>query len=186
MTSMLLHCCCGPCTTYTAVWLREHDFEVTAFWYNPNVHPFTEHQKRLESMEVLVKEMNLPLIIDEGYGIVDYFRAVVGHEGDRCYDCYRLRLGKTAQIARERGFDSFTTTLHISPYQNQELLREIGEKLSVDNGIEFFYQDFRDGFRRSHQISSELGLYHQKYCGCVYSEWERYGKLKIASENHMV
>ena len=110
MASILLHCCCGPCATYTVKWLREHNFGVTAFWYNPNIHPFMEHQKRLESMQMLAKEMNLPLIIAAGYEMVDYFRAVVGHEGNRCPDCYRLRLGKTAQVARENGFDAFTTT----------------------------------------------------------------------------
>ena len=179
MTSILLHCCCGPCATYTVRWLREYDFEVTAFWYNPNVHPFMEHQKRLESMQMLAKETELPLIVGEGYEMVDYFRAVVGHEENRCPDCYRLRLGKTAQVAREKGFDAFTTTLLISPYQNQGLIKEVGEGAGRLNGTEFHYQDFREGFRQSQQMARELDLYRQKYCGCLYSEWERYGKMKI-------
>ncbi|MFA4835976.1 MAG: epoxyqueuosine reductase QueH [Dehalococcoidia bacterium] len=179
MSSILLHCCCGPCAAYIIKWLRERDFEVGAFWYNPNIHPFTEHQKRLESMQLLAQKMNFPLTISEGYEMVGYFRAVVGQEGNRCPDCYRLRLQKTAQIAREKGFDSFTTTLLISPYQSQEQLQKIGEEAGRENGVEFCYHDFRSGFREGHQMSKEFSLYHQKYCGCVYSEWERFGKVKI-------
>jgi epoxyqueuosine reductase len=180
MTSILLHSCCGPCAVYIVKWLRERDFEVGACWYNPNVHPFTEHQKRLESMQLLAEKLRFPLIAVEGYDLVDYFRAVVGHEGKRCPDCYRLRLQKTAQIAREKGYDTFTTTLLISPYQGQEQLKEIGEEAGRQNGVKFFYQDFRSGFRDSHKMSKEFDLYHQKYCGCIYSEWERYGKIKIS------
>ena len=180
MISILLHCCCGPCTAYVAKCLREHDHEVTAFWYNPNIHPFTEHRKRLESMEALARGMSLPLIIDEGYEMVDYFRAVVGREGDRCPECYRLRLDRTARAAREKGFHTFSTTLLISPYQDQGLIREMGERAGRENGVGFYHQDFRDGFRRSQQVSRELGLYHQRYCGCLYSEGERYGKTRIS------
>ncbi|MDD5093774.1 MAG: epoxyqueuosine reductase QueH [Dehalococcoidia bacterium] len=179
VASILLHSCCGPCATYTVKSLREHDFEVSACWYNPNVHPFTEHQKRLESMRALAEKVNLPLTIIEGYDMIDFFRAVVGHESERCADCYRLRLGKTAQLAREKGFDAFTTSLLISPYQKHDLLKEIGEEVGRQNGVEFYYQDFRGGFRESRRMAQELGLYLQKYCGCVYSEWERYGKVKI-------
>ena len=131
-------------------------------------------------MQLLAEKLRFPLIAVEGYDLVDYFRAVVGHEGKRCPDCYRLRLQITAQLAHEKGFDAFTTTLLISPYQSQEQLKEIGEEAGHQNGVKFFYQDFRSGFRESHQMSKELGLYHQKYCGCVYSEWERYGNIKIS------
>jgi len=139
--------------------LREEGFDVTAFWYNPNIHPFTEHQNRLKALETLAEVMGLPLIVSEGYEMIDYFRAVV---------------------AKERGFDAFTTTLHISPYQKHELLREVGEEVAREQGIDFYYEDFRPGFRESHRRSRELNLYHQKYCGCVYSEWERFGKVDIA------
>jgi predicted adenine nucleotide alpha hydrolase (AANH) superfamily ATPase len=103
----------------------------------------------------------------------------VGHEGDRCGDCFRMRLEKTAAVAKEEGFDSFTTTLLISPYQKHELLKEMGEQIAEEQGIEFHYEDFRPGFRESHRLSRELDIYHQKYCGCIYSEWERYGKVDI-------
>ncbi len=180
MSSILLHCCCGPCAIEVVNSLREQGHDVTAFWYNPNIHPFLEHQRRLESMQALAQKLDLPLIIEAGYDMVDYFRAVVGHEGDRCPDCYRLRLGRTAEVAREKGFDSFTTTLLSSPYQKHELLRQIGEELAAECRVEFHYQDFRKGFRESHRIARELELYRQKYCGCIYSEWERYGKVKIS------
>jgi hypothetical protein len=131
-------------------------------------------------MRTAAQALKLPLIVAEGYEMLDYFRVVVGHEGDRCRYCFRLRLRKTAAVAKGEGFDSFTTTLLISPYQKHELLKEIGEEVAREQGIEFYYEDFRTGFRESHRISRELDLYHQKYCGCVYSEWERYGKVDIA------
>jgi len=177
---ILLHTCCGPCATYTVKRLRDQGFEATGFWYNPNVHPFTEHRNRLEAMRTLARAFELPLIVSEGYDMIDYFRAVVGHEGERCGDCFRLRLSKTAAVAKEKGLDAFTTTLLISPYQKHELLREVGEKVGKELGVEFYYEDFRPGFRESHRMSRELDLYHQKYCGCIYSEWERYGKVDIA------
>ena len=180
MASILLHCCCGPCATYTVKFLREQGHEVAAFWYNPNIHAYLEHQRRLESMQALAQKMNLPLIMAPGYDLVAYFRAVVGHEGDRCPHCYRLRLKKAAELARDQGFDAFTTTLLISPHQRHRLLHEIGDELGTECGVEFYYQDFRNGFRESQRLARELELYRQKYCGCVYSEWERYGKVKIA------
>ncbi|HEY48458.1 MAG TPA: epoxyqueuosine reductase QueH [Dehalococcoidia bacterium] len=179
MTSILLHACCGPCATYVVRRLREQGHDVTAFWYNPNIHPFREHQRRLESMQTLAESENLPLIIAEGYDMLEYFRAVVGHEGERCPDCYRLRLARTAEVANQKGIDAFTTTLLISPYQKQDLILEIGEELGGKWGVEFHFEDFSPGFRESQRLSRELGLYHQGYCGCVYSEWERYGKVKM-------
>ena len=176
MNQILLHCCCGPCAIYTVNRLREEGFRVTAFWYNPNIHPFTEHRNRLEAMRSLAQTMELPLVVAEGYEMIDYFRAVVGHEGERCGDCFRLRLSKTATAASEQGYKIFTTTLLISPYQKHELLRAVGETAAKECGVKFYYEDFRTGFRESHRLSRELNLYHQKYCGCVYSEWERFGK----------
>ncbi len=179
MTSVLLHTCCGPCSTYVASSLRDQGLQVSLFWYNPNIHPFQEHQRRLEAVREFSRASDLPLIVEEGYDMITYFQAVVGHESERCPDCYRLRLSKTAEAARGRGLHAFTTTLLISPYQRHDLLRDLGHELGRELGVEFHYQDFRQGFRESHRLSRELGLYHQGYCGCVYSEWERYGKVKI-------
>jgi hypothetical protein len=152
---------------------------VSGFWYNPNIHPFTEHQLRLQSAQDFAQKANLPLIIREGYEVITYFRKVVGHEGKRCRDCFRLRLSRTASVARERNFDAFSTTLLISPYQDHNLLREIGEEIAREERVSFHYEDLRPGFRESQRMSRELELYRQKYCGCLYSEWERFGKVKI-------
>ena len=180
MASILLHCCCGPCATYTIKSLREQNFEVTALWYNPNIHPFTEHEKRLESMNALAQAMDFRLILTDVYEMPRYLRSVVGTEDKRCTSCYDMRLSKTAQTAHENGFDAFSTTLLISPYQNQELLKEVGESAANENKTVFYFQDFRQGFRESQQLAKEFGLYKQKYCGCIYSEWERYAKIKVA------
>ncbi|MFH1484556.1 MAG: epoxyqueuosine reductase QueH [Chloroflexota bacterium] len=179
MIRLFLHTCCGPCATYTVKRLRAEGIEPTAFWYNPNVHPFFEHERRLEAMRSFAQSAGLPLIVAEGYDMVAYFRAVVGHEGERCLDCYRLRLRRTAVAAREEGFLMFSTTLLISPYQQHDRLIQIGEEVGVEEGVEFYYRDFRVGFRESQQMARELGLYRQAYCGCVYSEWERYGKARV-------
>jgi predicted adenine nucleotide alpha hydrolase (AANH) superfamily ATPase len=156
--------------------LQGQGLEVTAFWYNPNVHPFREHQQRLQAMETFAQATGLTLIVEPGYDMARYFQAVVGHEADRCPSCYRMRLARTADTAQGIGFDAFTTTLLISPYQDHELIRRMGGELAEERGLAFHYEDFRPGFREGHRMSRELGLYHQGYCGCLYSEWERYGK----------
>ncbi|MFC1994613.1 epoxyqueuosine reductase QueH [Chloroflexota bacterium] len=181
MSNLLLHVCCGPCATYVVGRLREQGHKVTACWYNPNIHPCHEHQRRLEAMEALSQAVDLPLIVEPGYDLIAYFRAVVGHEADRCPHCYRLRLEAVATLARDRGFQAFTTTLLISPYQQHDVLRQVGEALAEENGVQFHYEDFRPGFRESHCLAGDLGLYRQPYCGCVYSEWERHARFKIGS-----
>lgn len=179
MTSILLHSCCGPCSTYVVKHLQKQGFEVTLYWYNPNVHPYREHQNRLEAIEKFSQITGVPLIVQDGYDMIEYFRAVTGHEGNRCADCYRLRLIKTAQTARQYNIDTFTTTLLISPFQKHALIHTIGDEAGQAYGVIFHFEDYSSGFRESHKISHELDLYHQSYCGCVYSEWERYGKVKI-------
>lgn len=179
MSSLLLHTCCAPCATYTVKHWQQRGLEVTSFWYNPNIHPFTEHQRRLETLQEFAKNSSLPLIVSQGYDVIDYFRKIAGHEEDRCIDCFRLRLSMTALIARFKGFDSFSTTLFISPYQQQDLLMEIGESIAAKEGVEFLCEDLTGGYRESIAMSHDLGLYRQKYCGCLYSEWERFGKVKI-------
>ena len=111
--------------------------------------------------------------------MIDYFRAVVGHEANRCSDCYRLRLSETAKTAASQNYNAFTTTMLISPYQNHQQIREIGSDLAEKYGVEFYYEDFSIGFRKSQQMAREMELYRQSYCGCVYSEWERYTRFKI-------
>lgn len=171
---ILLHICCGPCATYTILRLRELGFQVTGLWYNPNIHPFAEHEKRRETLRGYAESVSLPVLWQGGYDMPLYFRAVVGHEafGERCEHCYRLRLERTARVASEQGFDAFTTTLLISIHQDQAKIRAIGEELGETYQVPFFYENFRRGWSERGRISNEQGLYKQHYCGCLYSEWE--------------
>ena len=179
MKRLLIHSCCAHCAAYTVEYWREQGYEVSAFWYNPNIHPYTEHQHRLESMQSLAEKMSLPLITAEGYDMVDYFRGVVGHEAERCRHCFRLRLAKTAETAKEKGFDAFTTTLLISPQQKHELIKEIGEDVAREIGVDFLYADLRKRYSDSRHITKPLELYRQQYCGCAYSELERHADITI-------
>ena len=174
MKSVLVHSCCAHCAAYTVEHWRQQGYEVSVLWYNPNIHPYMEHQHRLKAMQSLAQEMSLPLIVVEGYDIIDYFRQVVGYESQRCQYCFRLRLSKTAETAHQKDFDAFTTTLLISPHQKHDLIQEIGNELARERGIDFLYADLRKRYSDSRRMTKPLNLYHQQYCGCVYSEWERY------------
>jgi len=178
---ILLHICCAPCATYPVERLRAEGFAVTGFWYNPNIHPWMEHERRRESVQKHAEAVDLPMIWHGKYEMPLYLRAVVGHErfGERCRICYRLRLEKAAQTAAEGGFDAFTTTLLISPHQDQALIREIGEGLATEHGVEFHFENFRRGWSERGRLTREHGFYRQQYCGCIYSEWERYNKACI-------
>jgi predicted adenine nucleotide alpha hydrolase (AANH) superfamily ATPase len=173
MSSLLLHTCCAPCATGCIEHWRHQGTEITLFWYNPNIHAFAEHQRRLQSLQEYVEKASLPLIVAEGYDIVDYFRSVAGNERERCGYCFRLRLSMTAAVAKLRGFEAFSTTLLISPYQNQGLLKQMGEEVAQKQGIRLAFEDLRPSYAGSRRASKELDLYRQEYCGCIYSEWER-------------
>lgn len=178
---LLLHICCGPCSTYTIKRLQEQGFAMTGFWYNPNIHPFAEHERRRECMQTYAEEVGLPMIWWEEYEMPAYFRAVIGREayGERCAICYRLRLERTAQVAHQRGLDAFTTTLLISPYQQQALIRSIGDELASQYGLQFYFENFRKGWSERGRIAHEHGMYQQHYCGCIYSEWEANGRRAV-------
>ncbi len=173
MKSVLVHSCCSHCAAYTIDHWRQQGYEVSALWYNPNIHPYTEHQQRLAAMKSLAQEIDLPLIVTEGYDMISYFREVVGHESQRCQYCFRLRLSKTAEMAHQAGFSAFTTTLLISPHQKHDLLQKIGSRLAKEKGVDFLYADLRKRYSDSRRMTKGLNLYRQQYCGCVYSEWER-------------
>jgi predicted adenine nucleotide alpha hydrolase (AANH) superfamily ATPase len=177
MKRLLIHSCCAHCAAYTVEHWRKEGYEVSALWYNPNIHPYTEHQLRLEAMQTLAQKMGVPLIDKGGYDIVEYFRRVVGHEAERCRHCFELRLSKTAEVAKEMGFDAFTTTLLISPHQKHDLLKEIGEESGGE--VEFLYADLRKRYSDSRHITKPMELHRQQYCGCVYSEFERYADTTI-------
>jgi len=137
-----------------------------------------EHQHRLEAVKSLAQEVNLPLIVTQGYDMITYFRQIVGHESQRCQYCFRLRLSKTAETAHQMGFSAFTTSLLISPHQKHDLLLEVGTDLAKEKDIEFLYADLRKRYSDSRRMTKGLNLYRQQYCGCVYSEWERYANMK--------
>lgn len=158
MSKILLHTCCGPCTTYVNKWLSENDFEATGFFYNPNIFPQDEYLKRKENMQIYAQRLGLDVI----YAPNDQ-RTLPGE----CVDCYRIRLSKTAEQAKQLGYDCFSTTLLISPYQKINLIKEVGEEVSLRYNIAFFYQDFRAGYSESRKMSRGMNLYMQKYCGCA-------------------
>lgn len=164
---ILVHTCCGPCLTSPAKWLLENGFDLTSYYYNPNIYPEAEFIKRYFVLKNYAKEKKIPLVFE--------FDKKKTDAGD-CRNCYETRLLKTAEYAKKNGFQFFTTTLLISPYQNHELLQEMGEKIGELVGVDFLYRDFRRGFRESREISKEFELYRQKYCGCKISEALRSSK----------
>ncbi len=178
MKKILIHTCCAHCAAYTVEHWRREGREVGAFWYNPNIHPYMEHRQRLESVNTWAHQADVPLIVFNGYDMPEYLRRVAGHEAERCSYCFELRLGKTAATARANGFDGFTTTLLISPHQKHDLIKQTGEKLARELGIDFLYADLRTRYSDSRHITKPMNLYRQQYCGCVYSEWERYREEK--------
>jgi len=179
MKKVLVHVCCAHCAAYTVNYWRQQGYEVSALWYNPNIHPYLEHQQRLESMQSLAQQIDLSLMVTEGYDMIEYFRRVAGHEAERCQYCFDLRLSKTAETARENGFSAFTTTLLISPQQKHDIIRETGHKIAEEQGLEFLYADLRKRYSDSRHLTKPLNLYRQQYCGCVYSEWERHANIRI-------
>ena len=172
---ILLHTCCAPCLIYPVKRLQDEGFKVKAFYYNPNIHPFSEYNRRKEALETLSKELQVEIESPE-YRPSEFFQAINTKEArpERCVICWSLRLGKTAKQAKEQGFDAFTSTLLVSPYQDQEMLKVLGDQAASEAGVRFYYEDFRPGFRKAKDQAKVKGIYMQKYCGCIYSEMERF------------
>ena len=176
--TLLLHSCCAPCSSYVLEYLSEH-FQITVFYYNPNIYPEEEYWKRVDEQKKFIRSLPVkhPVRFIEGrFDPMEFYTAVKGMEkipegGERCFACYRLRLAETARMARELGADYFTTTLTISPLKNAQKLNEIGEELAQNMGIVWLPSDFKkkNGYKRSTELSREYGLYRQDYCGCVFS-----------------
>lgn len=174
---LLMHTCCAPCSIYCIDTLRKEAIEPVLYWYNPNIHPYTEYKQRRDTLKEYAQSIEVAAIFEEEYGLREFTKNVIGDLSNRCRNyCYKVRLEKTACYAKEHGYDAFTTTLLVSPYQNQEALKQVGEELAKKYGVEFVYRDFRTGFREGQQKAIELGLYRQKYCGCIFSEEDRYQK----------
>ena len=172
----LLHSCCAPCANMCIDELRQDGQELVGYWYNPNIHPFTEYRARRNCLRDYAGTIALPLVERDDYGLRPFVRAVAEDIEGRCVKCYELRLFAAAEYAAANGFDSFTSSLFISPYQNHELLKEVGERAADEFHVRFQYRDFRPLFRQGQERARELGFYMQKYCGCVFSEQERYLK----------
>ncbi|HLB70669.1 MAG TPA: epoxyqueuosine reductase QueH [Candidatus Methanoperedens sp.] len=170
---ILAHICCAPCFTYPHKRLKEKGHDVTGFFYNPNIHPYTEYKLRMDSLEKFGEIKGARIIYKPDYDLETYLRGALDAR-DRCQFCYFTRLDETARTAARLGFEAFTTTLLISPYQKHEMLAHTGEKIADENSIEFYYEDFREGYKESREIARSLDLYMQKYCGCIFSEKERY------------
>lgn len=173
---ILLHLCCGPCALYPVQVLRQNSHEVVGYFHNPNIHPFKEFRRRLETVKAMAAATDLPLKLDEHYGLKGFLRRVVFQEEQRCTQCYAMRLSQTAHLAAAEHYDAFSSTLLYSKYQNHHALREQGEALSDQVGVPFYYLDFRLGWQQGIDESLRMGLYRQPYCGCIYSEQERYDK----------
>lgn len=177
--SLLLHSCCAPCSSYVLEYLSKF-FRITVFYYNPNIYPESEYEKRVAEQERLIEELpaeNPVAFIAEGYDHSEFLSLASGLEdvpegGERCFKCYELRLRRAAQIARAGGFDYFTTTLSISPLKNARKLNEIAEKIADEYGVPALPADFkkREGYKRSIELSNKYGLYRQNYCGCEFSK----------------
>lgn len=193
-SSLLLHSCCAPCSSYVLEYLSEY-FEITVFYYNPNISPEEEFIKRVNEQKRLISEMPLKRnvrFIQGRYDCERFYEMAKGLErlkegGERCFKCYRLRLEETAKAAKNGGFDYFTTTLSISPHKNAQLLNEIGKELGEKYCVNYLFSDFkkRNGYKRSCELSKLYGLYRQNYCGCIYSKAEAAAREK-ANPNNIV
>lgn len=167
---LLMHTCCAPCSVYCIDRLREEGIEPTVYWYNPNIHPYKEYEARRDCLKKYTNSINVEAIFEEDYGLREFCKNVIDDLGNRCVNyCYRVRLEKTVQFAKQNGYDTFTSTLFVSPYQKHEELKKICEELAERYNINFLYIDFRVGFREGQAKARELGLYMQKYCGCIFS-----------------
>lgn len=171
---LLLHLCCGPCAVYPVRVLREAGHEVRGFFFNPNIQPYQEFARRLQALEDFARHAGLPVIWNRGYDLEGWLRLVAFREAERCRLCYYLRLRQAARVARGGKFEAFTTTLLYSKFQKHELLRELGEQVAQEVGLPFYYQDFRDGWAAGVAESRAMGLYRQSYCGCIFSERDRF------------
>ena len=177
--NLLLHMCCGPCSCYPVKKLREDGIEPTGYFFNPNIHPYKEWDMRLKTAKEFAEKVDMKIITDENYMLRDFLKKAhmaESVENGRCRMCYTWRLEQAAKFAAENGFDSFTSTLFYSIYQQHDLMKETAEFFAEKYGVSFYYEDFRTGWQEGTDISIDLGLYRQPYCGCIFSEEERYSK----------
>ena len=171
---ILFHICCAPCALYPYYRMREDALEPVGYFYNPNIHPYLEYKKRLDTVKEFSLRVGLEVNIRDGYDLDEFLSRVRGKGALRCEHCYRMRLDAAGEAAKKSGFSSFTTSLHYSKYQKHDLVKGIGKEMASQHGVEFYYEDFRRGWREGILESKAMGLYRQQYCGCVYSERDRF------------
>jgi len=177
---LLLHACCGPCACYPAKALSGEGVDFTLLYYNPNIHPYKEFKHRLAALRELAEKQDYRLIIDKTYPLEECVKGMLEEPVVRCAFCYRMRLRYTAKYAADNGFTAFSTTLLYSPYQKHELIVQAAEAAAQEFGLKFYYQDWRPHYQEGVDISLALGLYRQPYCGCVFSERDRYMEWKMS------
>lgn len=173
---VLLHVCCANCAIYPIKTIREEGLEVMGFFYRHNIHPYTECRKRQEALQAYAEQIDLKVIYQEGYDIEGFMQNVAFRESERCNYCYHDRLRSTALLAKRGKFDYFSSTLLYSKHQQHDLIRSMGESIGKSVGVPFLYQDYREGWKEGIECSKQMGLYRQHYCGCIYSEKERFYK----------
>lgn len=166
---LLLHICCGPCACYPVETLQEEGIDFTGYYFNPNIHPLEEFERRRENLQVLSALKGFPVFYSDAFD-QPRWENFSGEIADRCRMCYEIRFEEVARKAAEEGYEAFSTTLLVSPYQRHEMIIEICEAMAVKYGIKFYYQDWRPGFRKGQAMAKEYGLYRQKYCGCIPSK----------------
>ncbi len=173
---LLLHICCAPCSIYPLRKLRAESVQVMGYFYRSNIHPYSECMRRQHTLQEYCDTLRLKLIIDDAYDLQGFMRQVVFRETERCRFCYHDRLRSTALIAKRGRFDAFSSTLLYSRFQKHDLIRSIGEEVAHTVGIPFHYQDYRAGWQEGIAESKRLAMYRQPYCGCIFSEKERFCK----------
>ena len=180
---ILLHICCANCAIYPLERMKEIGNEAVGYFFNPNIHPYQEYQKRLDALKIYSEKIGLKVIYRDEYLLEEFLRNVSHRVKERCQYCYSVRLDTTAREAKKNTFDGFSTTLLQSTHQNHALIKETGEHLAREIGIPFYYEDFRQGWKRGMEVSKAIGLYRQQYCGCIYSEKERFLKSNRMSND---
>ena len=180
---ILVHICCANCAIYPLERIKEKGNEAFGYFFNPNIHPYQEYQKRLDALKQYSERIGLEVIYRDEYLLEEFLRNVSHRVNERCQYCYSVRLEATACEAKNKVFDAFSTTLLQSTHQNHALIKETGERVAQEIGIPFYYEDFRQGWRRGVEVSKAMGLYRQQYCGCIYSEKERIMKSNKMSND---
>jgi len=179
---LLLHSCCAPCLIAPYQQLKAEGISVSVLWYNPNIHPVTEYRQRLQTLKDFAQREGFELFVNDAYGLRDFVKAVADRPDARCEHCYRVRLEMAAKTAADHGFEAFSSTLFYSKYQNHGLMKDIASEMAEKYQVSFFYRDWRELWDEGTRLSKEAGMYRQKYCGCVFSEEERYLKRTQASQ----